>query len=104
MDMAKEVQRATEEQQSAYRQFTKQNYGSQLHNKEWEYAYCVKDENLKNDIHNARKSAEEYVKAFMSSLKADAKSAVKGASEGALPYIIGGFILLVFIPFAQMCS
>lgn len=72
--------------------------------KQWEYAYDVKDENLKDDINNARKSAEEYVKAFMASLKADAKSAAKGALKGALPYIISGVILLVFTLFVQMCS
>lgn len=74
------------------------------YNKQWEYAYDVKDENLKNDINNARKSSEEYVKAFMASLKTDAKSAAKGALKGAMPYIISGVILLVFTLFVQMCS
>lgn len=97
-------QQTAEKQQPAYKQYTEQSYGSHSDDKQWEYAYDVKDENLKNDIQNARKSAEEYVKAFMSSLKADVKSAAKGAWNGALPYIISGVILLIFIPFVQMCS
>lgn len=83
---------------------TEETYNKQPHYKQWEYAYDVKDENLKHDINNARKSSEEYVKAFMASLKTDAKSAAKGALKGALPYIISGVILLVFTLFVQMCS
>ena len=94
----------TEKQQAAYKRNTEQTYGNPSNYKQWEYAYDVKDETLKTDIHNARKSAEEYVKAFMSSLKTDAKSAAKGALSGALPYILGGIISLLLIPLVQMCS
>lgn len=97
-------QQTTEKQQSAHKQYTKQTYDCHSDDKQWEYAYNVKDENLKNDINNARKTAEEYVKAFMSSLKTDAKSAAKGALDGALPYIISALIMPIFILLFQTCS
>lgn len=97
-------QQTTGKQQPAYSQCTKQTDSNQSADKQWEYAYDVKDENLKNDIHNARKSAEEYVKDFMVSLKADAKSAAKGAWDGALPYIISALIMPIFILLFQTCS
>lgn len=80
------------------------DYSNQSYDKQWEYAYDVKDENLKNDIHNARRSAEEYVKNFMTSLKSDANLAVKGAAKGAMPYIISAFIMPIFMLLYQTCS
>lgn len=97
-------QQTTEKQRSVYKQYTEQSYSSYSDDKQWEYAYDVKDENLKNDINNARKTAEEYVKAFMSSLKTDAKLAVKGALDGALPYIISALIMPILILLFQTCS
>lgn len=97
-------QQTTEKQRPAYKQYQEQSYDSHSDDKQWEYAYDVKDENLKNDINNARRTAEEYVKAFMSSLKADVKSAAKGAWDGAMPYIISALIMPIFILLFQTCS
>lgn len=70
----------------------------------WEYDYDIKDEHLKDDIREARKAAEEYVKEFMESLRKDAKSAAKGAVEEAVPYIITGAVLSLFVLLIQTCS
>lgn len=54
----------------------------------YEYEYTVKDENLRNDIHNARKEAEDFVKEFYSNLKADSKRAANGAWKAIKPFLI----------------
>ena len=77
-------QQTTEKQRSAYKQYTEQSYSSHSDDKQWEYAYDVKDENLKNDINNARTA--------------------KGALEGAFPYIISALIMPIFILLFQTCS
>ena len=57
--------------------------------------YNIHDENLKTDVENARKAAEEYVREFYSSLKKDTSNAVKGAWHGAKPYIVAAIIMTV---------
>lgn len=48
-----------------------------------EAEYDIKDENLKEDIKEARKAAENYVREFYASLKKDSKKAAQGAWEEA---------------------
>lgn len=50
--------------------------------------YDIKDENLKQDVKNARMSAEEFVKNFYANFKDDSKSAAKGAWKAAKPYLV----------------
>lgn len=66
--------------------------------------YDIKDETLKEDIKEARKAAEDYVREFFDSLKNDSKKATRGAWEGAKGYIIGaiamaliGLIIKMFV-------
>ena len=54
----------------------------------YEYEYTVKDENLRNDINNARKEAEDFVRDFYSNLKADSKRAANGAWKAIKPFLI----------------
>ena len=58
----------------------------------WNYDYEVNDEDLKNDINEARAYAKDLVDEFFKSLKETSKAAAKGAWDGAYGYIIGGFI------------
>lgn len=44
-----------------------------------EVNYDIKDETLKEDIKEARKAAEDYVREFYASLKNDTKKAARGA-------------------------
>lgn len=71
---------------------------------EWQYDYDVKDWSLREDIKNARESAERYVKDFLASLKNDSKVAAKGAWDVFFSYIIAGVIMIIFIFFIQTCS
>ena len=51
-----------------------------------DYDYDIQDDQLRQDIKQARMAAEEYVKAFYSNLKKDSENAIKGALDGAKPY------------------
>ncbi len=64
-----------------------QSTGSGKYNS-YEYEYTVKDENLRNDINNARKEAEDFVREFYSNLKADSKRAANGAWKAIKPFLI----------------
>lgn len=55
--------------------------------------YDIQDDKLKEDIKNAQKAAEEFVKEFYSSLKKDSAKAAKGAWDSAKPYLIVGVIM-----------
>ena len=64
---------------------------------EWTYDYDVQDENLKEDIKDAREYAKELVEEFLKELKETSKVAAKGAATNALNYAIGWVIAGVFI-------
>ncbi len=64
---------------------------------EWTYDYDVQDENLKEDIKDAREYAKELVEEFLKELKETSKVAAKGAAINALNYAIGWMIAGVFI-------
>ncbi len=59
-----------------------------------DYDFDIKDEDLRNDINNARKSAEDYVKNFYSNLKADSKLAARGAWRAIKSFLIIFSILM----------
>lgn len=66
--------------------------------------YDIKDESLKEDIKEARKAAEDYVREFYASLKKDSKKAAQGAWEeskgplgAAVILAVIGLIVFAFI-------
>ena len=61
----------------------------------WNYEYDVHDEDLRNDINNARAYAKDLVDEFFKSLKETSKVAAKGAWEGAQGYVYGAIILFI---------
>jgi len=58
----------------------------------WEYDYHVQDEELKENMAEARQYAQDLVKEFLNSLKDDSKRAAHGAWEEVWPF----FIILFF--------
>ncbi len=69
----------------------------------WNYGYNVKDEDLKNDINEARAYAKDLVDEFFKNLRETSKAAAKGAWEGAYMYIIGGVIVSFFFALIRAC-
>lgn len=69
----------------------------------WNYDYEVNDEDLKNDINEARAYAKDLVDEFFKSLKETSKTAAKGAWDGAYGYIIGGFIATLIFALIRAC-
>lgn len=69
----------------------------------WNYDYEVNDEDLKNDINEARAYAKDLVDEFFKSLKETSKAAAKGAWDGAYGYIIGGFIATLIFALIRAC-
>ena len=57
----------------------------------YEY-YDIKDDKVKQDVNEARKTAEDYINELLDSVKTSSEKAVRGAFEGCLPYIIIGII------------
>lgn len=54
----------------------------------YEYSYDIKDENLKNDINEARQDAEDFVNQFMKAFRENGNKAINGAWAEVLPYVI----------------
>ncbi len=65
--------------------------------------YDIKDETLQEDIRAARKAAEDYVREFYASLKADSQKAAKGAWEEMKGYVIGGLIMAIVALVVRTC-
>ena len=61
----------------------------------WNYEYEVKDEDLKQDINEARTYAKKLVDEFFKELKETSKRAAKGAWESASGVLIAGIIITV---------
>ena len=84
---------------SFYAQKTQQETAASSNDNDYDYDtnndYDIKDEELKRDVENARKSAEEYVREFYAALKKESVSAAKGAWEGAKPYLIAAVIITI---------
>lgn len=67
------------------------------------YDYEVKDENLKEDIKQAKEYARNLVAEFMKSFKKASDDAAKGAWDGAKGYIIGGIIVTFIFALIKTC-
>lgn len=61
----------------------------------WDYDFDVDDEDLKNDINEARENAKDLVDKFFKSLKETSKAAVKGSWEGVKGFIYAAIILSI---------
>lgn len=84
-----------------YDTFSQQNQNNQsgaqqAQTTSWNYDYEVYDEDLKNDINEARSYAKDLVDEFFKNFKETSKVAAKGAWSKASGYLLAG-ILLVFI-------
>jgi hypothetical protein len=78
------------------------NYDSANASSESKHEYDVSDENVKNDIENARKRAKEYVDEFMQGLKKNNRKAIKSGGCTFLTYIIVGILMsLIAIVFSH---
>ena len=69
----------------------------------WNYDYDVHDEDLKQDINEARTYAKDIVDEFLKNLRETSKAAAKGAWDGAYGYIIGGIIATVIFALIRAC-
>ena len=69
----------------------------------WNYEYDVHDEDLKQDINEARTYAKDIVDEFLKNLKETSKVAAKGAWDGANGYIIGGVIATIIFALIRAC-
>lgn len=72
--------------------------------KKVEFDYDIQDETLKQDVKQARKEAEDYVKEFFASLKKDSSKAVHGAWDEAKGYVLAMLIMSVIGMAVLMCS
>lgn len=70
---------------------------------DFHYDYDVKDNDLKEDIRNAREYADRLVDAFFSELKRNSRLAAKGAWNGAKYYIYALLILMTCGFLIRMC-
>lgn len=92
-----------------YQLFTQQRENkkskqSKHQSESWNYDYEVNDENLKNDINEARSYAKGLVDEFFKSLKETSKVAAKGAWDGAYGYIIGGIFAAIILALIRTCN
>lgn len=74
---------------------------------EWEehkQEYEVHNEDLKQDIKEARKYAEDLVAEFFKNLKETSKVAAKGAWDEAKGYIVAGIIMSIIATMVLTCS
>lgn len=69
----------------------------------WNYDYDVHDEDLKQDINEARIYAKDIVDEFLKKLRETSKVAAKGAWDGAYGYIIGGVIAAIIFTLMRIC-
>lgn len=93
----KEYQAFTQQRES------KDSKGQETKAASWDYEYEVHDENLKNDIHEARAYAKDLVDEFLKTFRETSKAAAKGAWEGAYGYIVGGIIATIIFALIRAC-
>lgn len=74
----------------------------------WYYNYNVQDEELKQDINNAHKYAEDLVNEFIKELKKTSKIAVEGAMTNVHRYevswALGGILLFIMTSLFKSCG
>lgn len=69
----------------------------------WSYDYEVNDDDLKNDINEARKYAKDLVDEFFKNIKKTSKVAAKGAWDDAYGYIIGAVLISIIFALIRTC-
>lgn len=69
----------------------------------WNYDYEVHDEDLRQDINEARAYAKDIVDEFLKKLRETSNVAAKGAWDGAYGYIIGGVIATIIFALIRAC-
>ena len=96
---------ATRERYDAeYARFNSTRFEHPRASKKEEPEYDIKDETLKEDIKEARKAAEDYVREFCASLKKDSKKAVRGAWDEMKGYLIFSVIMSFIVMAVMTCS
>lgn len=70
----------------------------------WEYDYDVQDEDVREDIKNARQYAEDIVAEFMASFKKATHNAASGAWDEAKGYVWAAIIFVIIGIIVQLCS
>ena len=69
----------------------------------WNYDYDVSDENLKNDINNAREYAKNIVDEFFKNISKTSKIAARGAWEETRGYIVVSIIMTILFVLIKAC-
>ena len=87
-----------------YARFNSTRFEQQRSAPKAEANYDIKDETLKEDIKEARKAAEDYVREFYASLKKDSKKAVRGAWDEMKGYLIFSVIMSFIVMAVITCS
>lgn len=87
-----------------YARFNSTRFEQQKSAPKAEANYDIKDETLKEDIKEARKAAEDYVREFCASLKNDSKKAVRGAWDEMKGYLIFSVIMSFIVMAVMTCS
>lgn len=96
---------ATRERYDAeYARFSSTRFEQQKSAPKAEANYDIKDDTLKEDIKEARKAAEDYVREFYASLKKDSKKAVRGAWDEMKGYLIFSVIMSFIVMAVMTCS
>ena len=70
----------------------KQQESSYSYNDRYDYDYDIQDEDLRDDVNEAREAARNYVNEFFSALRENSKAAASGAWEEMKVYVYIGII------------
>ena len=87
-----------------YARFNSTRFEQPRAGKKEEPEYDIKDETLKEDIKEARKAAEDYVREFYASLKNDTKKAVRGAWDEVKGFVIVSIIMSIIVTVVVICT
>ena len=75
-------------------------WGQQYNSSWWD----VQDNDVENDMNEARRYAEDIVEDFLRNLKTTTKNAVQGAWDEVKGYVIGGIIITIIGILILMCA
>ena len=87
-----------------YARFNSTRFEQQESDPKAEASYDIKDETLKEDIKEARKAAEDYVREFYASLKNDTKKAARGAWDEVKGFVIVSIIMSIIVTVVVICT
>ena len=87
-----------------YARFSSTRFEQQKSAPKAEANYDINDDTLKEDIKEARKAAEDYVREFYASLKKDTKKAARGAWDEMKGYLIFSVIMSFIVMAVITCS